>query len=234
MGVANSYYLALDGKDVFSIRSGEHTQFPIPAGEHVVSVKCFGGWTPTWKENGKPFVGAERQASYFEVGPSMGCAKITQITPTEARKLLDSTQLIDSSKLSNREPETSRSSPVSAPKTLVAENPTDAQSGKEHRLTGDELRRHFSKLGTVNATAPSGTLLILSVKANGALRIKNSRTNGASAGTYRFSDTPGQVCFDMTNPGFRDLGVCYEIYRLEGPNERFALRSMTSQYVLTY
>src|SRR5947207_2671879 len=51
LGVANSYYVVLDGKDVFVLRSGEHTAFAVVPGEHAVGVKCFGGWTPTWKQN---------------------------------------------------------------------------------------------------------------------------------------------------------------------------------------
>lgn len=80
VGAANSYYIALDGKDVFSIRSGEYTQFPIPAGEHFIAVKCLGGWSPTWKEDSQKFVPIPNQTNYFEISPNMTCAEIKEIT----------------------------------------------------------------------------------------------------------------------------------------------------------
>jgi hypothetical protein len=80
LGAANSYYVALDGKDLFSIRSGEYTEFPVPAGEHVVTVKCFGGWSPTWKEDAQKFVAVPNQPNHFEISPSMPCAGIKPIT----------------------------------------------------------------------------------------------------------------------------------------------------------
>lgn len=80
VGAANSYYVALDGNDVFSIRSGEYTQLPIPPGEHFVAVKCFGGWSPTWREDSKNFVAVPDQPNYFEISPNMTCAEIRQIT----------------------------------------------------------------------------------------------------------------------------------------------------------
>jgi len=55
VGAANGYKVALNGKDVFGIGSGEHTELFLPQGEHYISVKCFGGWTPTWKKDAKKF-----------------------------------------------------------------------------------------------------------------------------------------------------------------------------------
>ncbi|MRT00186.1 hypothetical protein GJQ57_16210 [Ralstonia pickettii] len=102
IGATNSYYVALDGKDVFSIRSGENTQIPIPAGEHTVSVKCFGGWSPTWKEDGKQFVAVGGQSNYFEISPNMTCAKIEQIDSNDAKKLLASSKFVSSATVSNK------------------------------------------------------------------------------------------------------------------------------------
>lgn len=102
VGATNSYYVALDGKDVFSIRSGENTQFPIPAGEHTVSVKCFGGWSPTWKEDGKQFVAVGGQANYFEISPNMTCAKIEQVSPESAKTHLAATTFVSSATMSSK------------------------------------------------------------------------------------------------------------------------------------
>ncbi|PMS35915.1 hypothetical protein C0Z20_16480 [Trinickia symbiotica] len=102
IGATNSYYVALDGKDVFTIRSGENTQFHIPAGEHVVSVKCFGGWSPTWKEDGKQFFAAQDQPSYFQISRNLTCAKIAQINSEDARKLLAASKFISPNTVSNK------------------------------------------------------------------------------------------------------------------------------------
>ncbi|GAB7549698.1 hypothetical protein [Cupriavidus sp. 8B] len=98
----NSYYVALDGRDVFSIGSGENTKFSVPLGEHTVSVKCFGGWSPTWKEDGKKFVAQRDRVSYFEISPNMSCAKIVQIDTEEAGKLVSASRFVSPNNLSNK------------------------------------------------------------------------------------------------------------------------------------
>lgn len=102
IGATNSYYVSLDGKDVFSVRSGDYTRFPLPSGAHTVSVKCFGGWSPTWKEDGKQFVAVPAQANYFQISPNLTCAKIAQISADDATKLLATTRFVDPSKVSNK------------------------------------------------------------------------------------------------------------------------------------
>lgn len=102
VGAANSYYVALDGKDVFSIRSGEYTEFPISTGEHFVSVKCFGGWTPTWKEEAKQFTALSNQTNYFEISPNLSCAEIVPIEPTKAKKKMKSSDFVSPDELSSK------------------------------------------------------------------------------------------------------------------------------------
>ena len=102
VGLANSYYVSLDGKDVFSLRSGQHTQFPITAGQHYISVKCFGGWSPTWKEDSTSFVARANEPSYFKISPDLRCAQIVQIPVAEAVELKARTKLISPSKESNK------------------------------------------------------------------------------------------------------------------------------------
>jgi len=86
VGAANSYYVALDGKDVFSIRSGQYTTLHIPEGEHFVAVKCFGGWSPTWKEDSKRFVAMQDQTNYFVISPNLSCAEIISVSEEDGRK----------------------------------------------------------------------------------------------------------------------------------------------------
>ncbi|MDW3687852.1 hypothetical protein RA280_40230 [Cupriavidus sp. CV2] len=102
IGAMNSYYVALDGRDVFSIGSGENINFSVPLGEHTVSVKCFGGWSPTWKEDGMKFVAQRDRASYFEISPTMSCAKIVEIESEEAKKLVSVSKFVSPSTISNK------------------------------------------------------------------------------------------------------------------------------------
>ncbi|NRF69033.1 hypothetical protein HLB44_18730 [Aquincola sp. S2] len=87
-GAANGYTVALDGKDIFGIGSGEHAEFLVPLGEHYLAVKCFGGFTPTWKEDSLRFDAKKTESSYFVVSPSMSCATVRTTTEQEAQKLL--------------------------------------------------------------------------------------------------------------------------------------------------
>jgi hypothetical protein len=102
IGATNSYYVALDGKDIFSIRSGEYTRFRIPAGEHFIAVKCFGGWSPAWKEISKGFVAVADQTSYFEISPNMTCAEIRQITTDAGKAEVKNITFVDPETPSNR------------------------------------------------------------------------------------------------------------------------------------
>lgn len=95
---AVSYIIALDGNDVFSIRSGEYTEFPISTGEHSVSVKCFGGLTPTWKEDVKQFNALANQTNYFKISPNLRCAEIVPIDPTIAKKKMKSSDFVSPDK----------------------------------------------------------------------------------------------------------------------------------------
>ena len=110
IGMANSLYVALDGKDVFSIRSGQNTHFPIPAGPHAIAVKCFGGWSPTWKEDSKPFVAERNQIDYFSISPNLTCAEIRQVDETEGEALLERTTFVDPAVSSNRDIQSPESS----------------------------------------------------------------------------------------------------------------------------
>jgi len=102
IGATNSYIVALDGKDIFSIRSGESTQFAVPVGQHTVSVKRFGGWSPTWKEHGTQFSAVADDASYFEISPNLTCAKIVQLDSDTAKKQLAATKFVSPTTVSNK------------------------------------------------------------------------------------------------------------------------------------
>lgn len=92
VGAANGYTVALDGKDLYGIGSGEHAEFLVPEGEHHIAVKCFGGWTPTWKEDSVKLLANPSEPSYFVISPNLKCADIKPISKVEAEKLLRSSK----------------------------------------------------------------------------------------------------------------------------------------------
>ncbi|MBI2276489.1 MAG: hypothetical protein HYU74_03985 [Dechloromonas sp.] len=94
VGSANGYAVALDGKDLFGIGSGEHTELLVPEGEHSISVKCFGGMTPTLKEHTLRFVAKANEVAYFKIGPSINCGEISVTTEAEALKLIERSKFI--------------------------------------------------------------------------------------------------------------------------------------------
>ena len=67
-----------------------------------MTVKCFGGWSPTWKEDGKGFVAEKNQPSYFSISPGLSCATIKQVSETEGNVLLGKTNFIDPNVASNK------------------------------------------------------------------------------------------------------------------------------------
>ena len=99
VGAANGYTISHNGKDVFGIGSGEYAEFFVPQGEHYIAAKCFGGWSPTWKEDSVKFVAKPSESNFFVVSPTMRCAEIKSSSDAETKKLLDSSKRIDLEKL---------------------------------------------------------------------------------------------------------------------------------------
>ena len=85
-GSAVSLYIIIDGNDMFAIRIGQYTKFRLVSGEHYIGVKCFGGWSPTWKEDSRRFSVLPQQDAYFIVSPSMSCADIQPISPESGKE----------------------------------------------------------------------------------------------------------------------------------------------------
>jgi len=81
VGSGVSYYITIDGNDMFAIRVGQYTKFKLVIGEHYIGVKCFGGWSPTWKEDSRKFSVLPQQGTYFIVSPNMSCADIQLMNP---------------------------------------------------------------------------------------------------------------------------------------------------------
>lgn len=95
VGAVNGYTVALDGKDIFGIGSGEYAEFFVPEGEHFIAAKCFGGSTPTWKEDSLRFVAKPSKHEFFLISPNITCAEIEFSSEDEARKHLEKSKQID-------------------------------------------------------------------------------------------------------------------------------------------
>lgn len=97
LGAAMTYYIAVNDKAAFGIRSGEHTSFVLPSGSHKIAVRCFGGSTPTWKETAMEYEFPSLKKVFFLVTPACvslkcrykgTCADIVPISESEAATLI--------------------------------------------------------------------------------------------------------------------------------------------------
>jgi hypothetical protein len=95
-----TYYIAINDKAAFGIRSGEHTSFVLPSGNHKIAVRCFGGLTPTWKETSMEYEFPSLKKVFFLVYPGCvslkcrykdTCADIVPISESEAATFISST-----------------------------------------------------------------------------------------------------------------------------------------------
>lgn len=95
VGVANKYKVAFDDREIYSLRSGQYAEFPVTEGEHRVAVKCFGGWSPTWKQQSLSFMVSPQQITYFKIHPNGTCAGIEIINAKEAEKLIRKSKKVE-------------------------------------------------------------------------------------------------------------------------------------------
>lgn len=94
VGALNTYKVFFDGKDVAGIGSGERFSFRIDPSEHYIGVKCFGGFSPTWKKDALRFLATKNATYYFKISPNLSCASIEQIDQTQAIQLAKGTKLL--------------------------------------------------------------------------------------------------------------------------------------------
>ena len=95
VGSANSYYVMLDGHDIFAIRIGQYTKFKLVSGEHHVGVMCFVGWTPTWNEHSLGFHLLPGGRAYFVISPNMSCADIKLIGKDEGERRINASKHVE-------------------------------------------------------------------------------------------------------------------------------------------
>ena len=98
LGLANYYIIDLNGTDIFVIRSGQHTKFKLNEGEYYIGVKCFGGWSPGWKEEFLDFSVTPNSSSFFKVAPNFSCAGIESITEEESLIKIENSKYVPMNK----------------------------------------------------------------------------------------------------------------------------------------
>lgn len=95
IGSAGSLTIALDGIEIFHLNNGEYTTFSLSTGPHTLAVRCFGGWTPTWKEDVIDLTVSPGDHQYAMVEISMECADISHATEPPAETTIKDLTFID-------------------------------------------------------------------------------------------------------------------------------------------
>jgi hypothetical protein len=88
VGSAISYFITLDDKEVFGIRSGEYTRFKVSPGKHSLAARCFGGFTPTWKESKIEITLQPKEKAYYLFSKAVECAKVESLQPQDVEALI--------------------------------------------------------------------------------------------------------------------------------------------------
>lgn len=93
IGVLNDYEVAIDGKNLFYIGSGEYTEFALREGGHYITLKYFSG---AWFEDTLEFIVEDSETIYFFISPYHWTgAKISLSNETEAKKHIERAKFID-------------------------------------------------------------------------------------------------------------------------------------------
>ena len=86
IGATNSYKITLNKQDILAIRVGEYTKFQVKSGNNSLGVKCFGGWSPTWKHMNIDVSCKPGNKYYFLISPGGSCAKIEPLKEEDGLK----------------------------------------------------------------------------------------------------------------------------------------------------
>lgn len=88
-GAGISYYLLVDDKEIFSILTGQYTEFALAPGKHKVAARMFGGWTPTFKESAVDVDFNPEDIKFFYVSPTLADGfGLKQIPAEEAQQYI--------------------------------------------------------------------------------------------------------------------------------------------------
>ena len=103
LGVLNVWQVAVDGKDLFGIGSGEYTEFLLSQGQHRISLRCSQpgvnlfshDWGAIHHEETIKFIVAPSKTTFFVLRPSLACGKIRLSNETEAKKHIGRSKFIN-------------------------------------------------------------------------------------------------------------------------------------------
>jgi hypothetical protein len=83
-----SHKIVVDDVDVFFLDAWRYTNFVIAPGNHKIGVKCFGGWSESWKEDNLTIMFESKGTYYFKISQNLRCASITLIDASEGLSLI--------------------------------------------------------------------------------------------------------------------------------------------------
>jgi hypothetical protein len=167
VGLVNPYFVAIDGKDVVRIGSGERSEHSVPAGEHGIAVKCFGGFLPTWNEVSVKFSIKPGEERYFLVSPSMGCAAIKPIEETDGKSRLGNARPVKPEQILgevsappavSQAPPASAAEPSTKPETELPSGPVSPSDAppKPEQASGPLIGRYS---GNIESGGASGVVM---------------------------------------------------------------------------
>lgn len=94
VGAAMSYVVTVDGNDIFEIGSGQYTKFKLNQGRYNIGVKCFGGWTPSTKEESVQVAVKANGSSFLVIAPNARCAGIRQESEETGQREIQSSKYV--------------------------------------------------------------------------------------------------------------------------------------------
>lgn len=113
--------------------------------------------------------------------------------------------------------------------------PADGKKPIERQMSGNEIAIHLLSLGKVAAIAHDGKSYWLHVQSANSFNMELQGGHTGTSGVYAIHADKGEVCLSVfRSRAFEWYGWsdCFKLYDLGG--ERFALRSVSDVYSLTY
>ncbi|WP_139217284.1 hypothetical protein [Collimonas sp. OK607] len=127
-------------------------------------------------------------------------------------------------------PTNSPPGPVAPPAANIQATPG---SYVERQLTGEEMRIHFTTLGTVSGHNPAGSKMLYEIDQSGGLEVRNLDKGGGTMGSYEIKEAENKICIGIYGgSNWRGMQDCYRLYQVGA--DMFAMRSTTDKYFFTY
>jgi len=103
VGNLATYYITLDGCEIFALRAGEYTKVAIPAGTHVLAIKSYGERASPEPEEGERIEAVNGAMLYFTIATAYTTkATLKRITDDQASLETERCGYVPETRLSNR------------------------------------------------------------------------------------------------------------------------------------